>query len=119
MLPDKVLTIRAKLLISMGLLSAILIVTFATAWMALNSSVAALNTVYVDRVQPLGDIKAVADAYAVSIVDNVHKMRAGTVGWSDGVAVASHCLCRAPRLRWRRDIRPARPRTLARSAPPT
>jgi methyl-accepting chemotaxis protein len=42
------------------------------------------NTVYLDRVVPLQQLKLVADAYAVSIVDNAHKVRAGAVSYADG-----------------------------------
>jgi methyl-accepting chemotaxis protein len=41
-------------------------------------------TIYADRVVPLQQLKVVADAYAVAIVDNVHKVRAGTVTYEDG-----------------------------------
>ncbi|MCU0634466.1 MAG: methyl-accepting chemotaxis protein [Gemmatimonadaceae bacterium] len=41
-------------------------------------------TIYADRVVPLQQLKLVADAYAVSIVDNAHKVRAGTVSFADG-----------------------------------
>ena len=42
--------------------------------------------VYNDRVIPMQELKFVADGYAVAIVDNTHKMRAGTVSIADGVA---------------------------------
>ena len=45
---------------------------------------ASTQTIYADRVVPLQQLKVVADAYAVAIVDNVHKVRAGTVSFSDG-----------------------------------
>ncbi|MBY0489267.1 MAG: MCP four helix bundle domain-containing protein [Gemmatimonadaceae bacterium] len=40
---------------------------------------AGTQTIYDDRVVPLRELKVVADAYAVAIVDNVHKARAGSV----------------------------------------
>jgi diguanylate cyclase (GGDEF)-like protein len=39
----------------------------------------ALRTVYADRVVPLQQLKAVSDAYAVTVVDSVHKARDGAV----------------------------------------
>ena len=45
-----------------------------------------LGTVYNDRVAPLRNLKIVADAYAVNIVDNTHKIRAGGVGIDKGIA---------------------------------
>jgi methyl-accepting chemotaxis protein len=38
-------------------------------------------TIYNDRVVPLRQLKAVADRYAVDIVDTDHKLRAGAVSW--------------------------------------
>lgn len=82
------LTVRTRLLMATGLLSAMLLATFFSGWISQGLGDAAMQTIYVDRVQPLGDIKAVADAYAVAIVDNVHKVRAGSVSWDDGDRVA-------------------------------
>jgi methyl-accepting chemotaxis protein len=45
----------------------------------------ALTSVYNDRVVPLRQLKDVSDAYAVSIVDTTHKVRAGAVDWQEGV----------------------------------
>ena len=45
---------------------------------------AGARTIYADRVVPLQQLKVVADAYAVAIVDEVHKVRAGTVSESIG-----------------------------------
>ena len=42
------------------------------------------TTVFGDRVVPLQQLKVVADAYAVSIVDNNHKIRAGSVSFAEG-----------------------------------
>ncbi len=46
----------------------------------------ALRTVYVDRVVPLRDLKAISDAYAVDIVDTTHKTRAGTFTAAEALA---------------------------------
>jgi methyl-accepting chemotaxis protein/aerotaxis receptor len=49
----------------------------------------AANTMYVDRVNPLRQLKVVADMYAVNIVDTSHKVRnGGSSGfdWEQGVA---------------------------------
>ncbi|MBT0665522.1 methyl-accepting chemotaxis protein [Geobacter pelophilus] len=44
----------------------------------------ALDTVYLDRVVPLKDLKVIADMYAVNIVDTSHKVRNGNLQWGDG-----------------------------------
>ena len=44
----------------------------------MQSAVSSLETVYLDRVVPLRDLKRIADLYAVDIVDATHKTRNGT-----------------------------------------
>ncbi len=39
------------------------------------SSIDGMDSVYKDRVVPLRDLKMIADAYAVNIVDTTHKVR--------------------------------------------
>jgi methyl-accepting chemotaxis protein len=53
----------------------------------LKSTVAGLNTVYLDRVVPLRDLKAVSDLYAVSIVDASHKARSGELGMAEAATM--------------------------------
>jgi methyl-accepting chemotaxis protein len=48
------------------------------------NAVDGLNSVYKDRVVPLGDLKRIADAYAVDIVDASHKVRNGNFSWAQG-----------------------------------
>ncbi|MDO9232805.1 MAG: methyl-accepting chemotaxis protein [Methylotenera sp.] len=45
-----------------------------------------LSSVYQDRVIPLQQLKVVADMYAVNIVDTAHKVRNGSMSWSEGQA---------------------------------
>lgn len=45
----------------------------------LDSEHASITTIYKDRVIPLRDLKLVADAYAVSVIDTVNKLNAGLV----------------------------------------
>ena len=51
-----------------------------------NGLAAALTSVYADRVQPLRDLKAISDAYAVDIVETTHKTRAGVVTQAEALA---------------------------------
>lgn len=53
----------------------------------LKSTVAGLNTVYLDRVVPLRDLKAISDLYAVSIVDASHKARSGMLAMHEAAAM--------------------------------
>jgi methyl-accepting chemotaxis protein len=71
------LTIRARLLILVGAMLLACLVIGLTGLNAQQRSVAGLNTVYLDRVVPLRDLKLIADLYAVKIVDTTHKTRSG------------------------------------------
>ncbi|MGE4407999.1 MAG: methyl-accepting chemotaxis protein, partial [Pseudomonas sp.] len=75
------LTIRTRLLILVGAMLAACVVIGMTGLYAQQRSVAGLNTVYLDRVVPLRDLKQIADLYAVKIVDVTHKARSGVLGY--------------------------------------
>jgi methyl-accepting chemotaxis protein len=64
------------LLLSGGLLLSLLCVGSLGLY-GLQTSVKGLQTVYLDRVVPLRDLKLIADLYAVNIVDATHKTRSG------------------------------------------
>jgi methyl-accepting chemotaxis protein len=70
------LRLSAKLGLGFGLLLAGLIAGSLYVMHGLQSSLA---TVYNDRVVPLNNLKAVADKYAVNIVDTSHKTRSGNI----------------------------------------
>ncbi|MGD9716881.1 MAG: methyl-accepting chemotaxis protein [Sulfuricurvum sp.] len=75
--------IKAKinLLITLGILTAIVIGLFGI--LKLAEVNAGLETVYNDRVVPLEQLKKIADAYAVNIVDTTHKTRNGNISFND------------------------------------
>ncbi|WP_234083216.1 methyl-accepting chemotaxis protein [Azonexus sp. R2A61] len=52
----------------------------------MSIAVGGLETVYNDRVVPLKQIKEIADAYAVNIVDTTHKVRNGSLTTAQGLA---------------------------------
>jgi methyl-accepting chemotaxis protein len=73
------LTIRVRLAV---LVCAMLLATMiigATGMNALERAVAGLNTVYLDRVVPLRDLKRISELYAVEIVDASQKARGGSL----------------------------------------
>ncbi|MBK1694070.1 hypothetical protein CKO09_04875 [Chromatium weissei] len=73
----------AQLLYS--LVSFLLIILIAVAFLGLNTSSVAnagLQSVYQDRVVPLEQLKAIADFYAVNIVDTSHKTRNANLDWN-------------------------------------
>jgi len=77
------LTIRARLLLLIGTMLTACVAIGVTGLYAQQRSVAGLNTVYLDSVMPLRDLKLIADLYAVKIVDATHKARAGMLTYAD------------------------------------
>ena len=71
------LSIRTRLLLLVGALLALLVIDSATSVNRLRNSNEVLASIYNDRVVPLKQLKAIADAYAVNIVDSTHKTRDG------------------------------------------
>ncbi len=43
-----------------------------------------MTSLYVDQTVPLKQLSIISDAYAVNIVDTAHKVRAGSLAWSQG-----------------------------------
>lgn len=54
--------------------------------LGMQSDVHSLETVYLDRVVPLRDLKKIADLYAVNIVDATHKARNGNFTRADSMS---------------------------------
>ena len=66
-------TVAILSLLSIGLMGIMKLATVETG----------LDTVYNDRVVPLQQLKNIADAYAVNIVDTTHKTRNGNISFDD------------------------------------
>ncbi len=79
------MTIRTKLFLSLAMLAAALAVTSLVGWVTLGQSSERTRTIVEDRVVPMEQLKAVADMYAVNIVDTAHKVRAGNLSWDQGL----------------------------------
>jgi len=69
--------IRTHLLLLSGCLLFGLICVGGLGLYGLQTTVKGLQTVYLDRVVPLRDLKLIADLYAVNIVDATHKAHSG------------------------------------------
>lgn len=78
------LSIKVQLLAVLGALGIALLMTNVAAWWSQTRASSSLDTIYKDRVVPLRDLKAISDAYAVSIVDATHKVRSEEFTWSEG-----------------------------------
>lgn len=75
-------TIRTRLLMLVGAMFISFITIELMGFSALQRGLANLNTVYLDRVIPLRDLKTIADLYAVKIVDSSHKARSGRMTYA-------------------------------------
>jgi methyl-accepting chemotaxis protein len=79
-------TIKGKLLLLvavMGLIAIVIAMSGASGMRGCNSD---LKDVYENRVVPLNQLKAVADMYAVNIVDTCHKSRNGNLTPKEAIA---------------------------------
>ncbi|MCP8883735.1 methyl-accepting chemotaxis protein [Devosia sp. XJ19-1] len=77
------MSLKTRLIISLSMLSAIIVLLIGAGFVTLSVLSAQSNGLLVRHIQPMRELKIMVDAYAVAIVDNVHKTRAGTVSWQD------------------------------------
>jgi methyl-accepting chemotaxis protein len=85
-------TIKARLLTSLLLLMTALVAIGGAGWYASRVANDGLQTVFVDRVKPLRDLKVVSDLYAVNIVDTAHKVRDGSVSFEAGEQLVARAM---------------------------
>jgi methyl-accepting chemotaxis protein len=78
------MTIRARLVTAMALLALAIAAAATAGWVSGGIAGAGMKAVYNDRVVPLRELKTIADAYAVNIVDAAHKVRNGNFDWPTG-----------------------------------
>ncbi|MCA1934254.1 MAG: methyl-accepting chemotaxis protein [Asticcacaulis sp.] len=91
-------TLRARLQGVMSVLIIGALLSCGLAFLIAQAGRQGLQTVYADRVIPLEQLKGISDNYAVLIVDNAHKVRAGTVSFDDGVRNMDEALTRSDQL---------------------
>lgn len=78
--------ISHKLILILSTLSLCLLAVSYFGWKTTKSQHASIQTIYEDRVIPLRDLKLIADAYAVSIIDTTNKTNAGLIRAEDAAA---------------------------------
>ncbi len=86
------MTLKAKLNLVSAILSVVAVVIGVIGINGIRQTNAGLETVYKDRVVPLEQLKAIADDYAVAIIDAANKANAGIFTAEEtlkGVEVAS------------------------------
>ncbi len=93
------LSIRGKLTSTVLLLVALVAVALGGGWWGIASMRTAIGDIYDDRVVPLRDLKAVADIYAVDIVDTSHKVRNDGLSWTVGLQQVEDALTQVA-ARW-------------------
>src|SRR5690606_6802702 len=80
------LTIGRRIGIALSILAVALGGLTLCGWLLASSGTKGLETVYLDRVVPLRDLKVIADMYAVNIVDASHKARSGELSMQQAEA---------------------------------
>ena len=81
------MTIKARLILSLSLLSALIFGLIGAGFWTLQVVRGDTGNLVEQHIIPISDLKKVADAYAVAIVDNAHKTRAGTIDWAKSLKV--------------------------------
>lgn len=80
------MSLRGKLLVSIALLVGVIVGISAFSFSAMSRTSQLAASIVTDRVLPMEQLKVIADRYAVNIVDTVHKVRSGALGFAEGSA---------------------------------
>ncbi len=85
------LKLSTQLMLNVGIMSLLML---GIGWIGINASnsMGVLQTVFKDRVEPLGQLKEIADQYAVSIVDAAHKTVAKKMSTKEFTSTIEHAL---------------------------
>jgi len=78
------MSIRFKLIASISMLSAAIATIVAVSFFSISTISERTYSLLQDRIQPMAQLKMVADMYAVNIVDTTHKIAGGEMSWEDG-----------------------------------
>jgi methyl-accepting chemotaxis protein len=82
-------TIKARLFLSLGGMLISLIALGAAGKFEASTAKSGLGNMYTESVIAVQNLKTIADAYAISIVDTAHKVRNGSLSWAEGSKMAS------------------------------
>jgi methyl-accepting chemotaxis protein len=78
------LSISAKLFLSIGVTAAIIIVIGVMGVLDLRKINNSLEIIYQDDVIPITQLKKLADAYSLNVIDATNKLRNGNITWEQG-----------------------------------
>lgn len=76
------MSIKNRIFILVGVFTAFAVIAIVIGLMLLQSANNKMAQIYNDRVVPLQQLKMIADAYAVKVVDTNHKLRNGNINWT-------------------------------------
>ncbi len=82
--------IKQQLAFLMAVLAVAMLVIMGMSIREMDSASNSLKSVYENRVVPLGQLKAVSDAYAVDVVTAAEQVEHGGITWEQGLAVVEH-----------------------------
>lgn len=102
------MTLKTRLSISLGMLTAVIAALIGAGCFSLMVMRANTNMLVNDHMRPISNLKIIADAYAVAIVDNVHKTRAGTVSWEQSAQVMADAQSQIEQL-WTAELARVKP----------
>ena len=78
------MTIKIRLYIVLSFMTITTIALGLIGYISLGNINDRVHTIVADRVIPMEQLKAIADAYAVDMVDTSHKVRSGALSWKEG-----------------------------------
>jgi methyl-accepting chemotaxis protein len=84
------MSIKARLSLALILLGISIVLVGASGLFALNSASESTRSIVMARVEPLRELKMVADAYAVNIVESLQKVGSGVLTWQFGQSNVSN-----------------------------
>ena len=94
-------TIRTRLLLLVGVMLLGTLITGVVSLVAQQRSLVGLNSMYLDRVVPLRELKVVSDMYAVQIVDAAQKANLGLMSYEQALGDVDKALADIDRA-WKR-----------------
>ena len=80
------LKISYRLILLVSIMVSFLLILSFIGLRGLNTTNKGMETIYLDRVVPLEDLKIIADLYAINIVDTSHQVRNGNFTWAQGIS---------------------------------
>ena len=88
------MSIKSKLISALSVLGLVIACLISGGFVVIADADHRMEAMITEGLEPLKQLKTVADAYAVTIVDLAHKVRAGTVPFETGVTTLAEAEAR-------------------------